>query len=100
MILDNGEVATLCDVSADHGRTWTTQWLTPTEVLQHRINGYVTRRHSRDKTIRVFVGKTDPHMILITLGVPYLCDPNEYVNAYLDAMLDSNFRETCEWEFA
>ena len=38
------ETVSLHEVSADKGKTWTRQWLTPTDVLQHRMKGFVTRR--------------------------------------------------------
>lgn len=45
------ERLSLHDVSADKGKTWTTQWLTPTDILRHRMDGYVTRPHSVDSLI-------------------------------------------------
>ena len=37
------ERASLHEISADHGKTWTVQWLTPTEVMEHKMLGYATR---------------------------------------------------------
>lgn len=92
------ETLTLCDVSADHGKTWTAQWLTPTDILRHRIDGYVTRPHYREKTIRFFPGNS-AEPIKITLSVPYLCDPEEYIDAYLDGMLNDFLRYNSDWDF-
>ena len=58
----------------------------------------IIRRNSEYKTIRFYPGNaSDP--ILITLSVPYICDPEEYIDAYLDSMLNEFLRYNCEWEF-
>ena len=31
----------LCNISGDGGKTWTSQWLTIIDVLQHRAEGYI-----------------------------------------------------------
>jgi hypothetical protein len=36
----------LFDISGDRGKTWTAQWLTPDEVLQHKMMGYTIRPHN------------------------------------------------------
>ena len=38
------EVEKLHEVSEDKGKTWTKQWLTPTDVLRYRMRGFVTRQ--------------------------------------------------------
>lgn len=39
------EIRSPHEVSADKGKTWkSVGWITPTEVLQYRMNGYITRR--------------------------------------------------------
>lgn len=92
------ERKTLHDVSADKGKTWTKQWLTPTEVLQHRIDGYVTRPSSYDKTIAIYPGMSGTPAIMI-IGVPADRDAEEYIDEYLDGFLNDFIRYNCEWEF-
>ena len=36
----------LYEVSADNGKTWTTQWLTPNEAEEHEINGCIVNQLS------------------------------------------------------
>ena len=94
------ERSTLHDVSADHGEKWTQQWLTPSEVLQHRMLGYVTRQHvtENERTIKLYPGMS-ANPIRITLAVPQDRDPEEYIDEYLDGLLSAFIRYNCEWEF-
>ena len=92
------ERAALHDISGDEGKTWTTQWLTPTVVLQHRLNGYITRPYSTDKTIRLYPGNSATP-IMITIGVPQSRDAEEYIDEYLDGLLSDFVRYNCDWDF-
>lgn len=92
------ERQTLHDVSADKGETWTKQWLTPTEVLQHRMNGYVTRPSLSDKKIALYPGMSATPVIMI-IGIPTDRDAEEYIDEYLDGLLSDFVRYNCEWEF-
>ncbi len=94
------ERSVLHDISADNGKTWTKQWLTPTEVLEHRLNGYVTRPHNveSERTIKLFPGMA-AKPIRITLEIPLDRDQEEYIDEYLDGLLSSFVRYNCEWEF-
>ena len=33
----------LCKISADGGKSWTTQWLTETEIAEHRKNNWIVK---------------------------------------------------------
>ena len=92
------ERKTLHDVSADKGSTWTKQWLTPTEVLQYRLGGYVTRPSSSDKTITLYPGMSATPVIM-TIAVPADRDSEEYIDEYLDGLLSDFVRYNSEWEF-
>ena len=92
------EIKKLHDVSADKGRTWTTQWLTPTEILRHRMDGYITRPHYADREI-VFTPGNSSVSIRMTIPVPVDRDAEEYINEYLDGMLNENLRYNSDWEF-
>lgn len=35
----------------------------------------------------------------MTIEVPNDADPEEYIDAYLDAILNENLKYNCEWEF-
>lgn len=92
------EVLSLHEVSSDKGKTWMTKWLTPTDVLQHRMNGYVTRSFYGSKTISFYpANSTIP--ITMTIAVPRDRDPEEYIDEVLDTMLNDDLRYNCDWEF-
>lgn len=93
------EKKTLHDVSADKGETWTTQWLTPTEVLQHRTLGYVTRPHYTGREI-IFTPGSSSLPVRMTIPVPKDRDAEEYIDEFLDGMLNEFLRYNSEWEFA
>ena len=93
------ERKTLHDVSTDQGRTWTKQWLTPTEVLQYRLHGYVTRPSFSDRTIALYPGMSATPVIM-TISIPVDRDQEEYIDEYLDGLLSDFVRYNCEWEFA
>lgn len=93
------ERQTLHDVSFDEGRTWKTELLTPTEVLQLRMDGYATRPHVRDRTI-IFTPANSADPIMMTIPVPTDRDAEEYIDELLDGMLNEFLRYNSEWEFA
>lgn len=94
------ERSVLHDISADQGKTWTKQWLTPTEVLEHRLNGYVTRPHyAKERIIALFPGGATDATVKITIAIPADRDDEEYIDEYLDGLLSDFVRYNCEWEF-
>ena len=92
------EQKTLHDVSVDNGKTWTKKWLTPTEVLQYRMDGYVTRPGSSGHKIALYPGTSATPVIMI-ISVPSDRDKEEYIDEYLDGLLSDFVRYDCKWEF-
>lgn len=88
----------LYDVSADKGKTWKKQYLTPTEILQHKMAGYVIRSGFSDKTIALYPGMSATPVVM-TISIPADRDAEEYIDEYLDGLLSDFVRYNCEWEF-
>ena len=81
------EKMTLTDISADKGNTWTTQH-----------GGYVTRPHCSHRTI-VFTPANSTEPVIMTIPIPSDRDAEEYIDEYLDGMLNEFLRYNSEWEF-
>lgn len=87
------------DISADKGRTWTAQWMTPSEILMERMIGHIVRSHYIDRTI-IFTPGNSIYPITMTIPVPRDRDAEEYIDEVLDGMLNEFLRYNSEWEWA
>ena len=71
----------LYEVSADKGETWTKQWLTPTEALEHMMSGHVARRFDWMPTMA--------NLVKIAVEKDYAPDEvREYFSSFKDAYED------------
>lgn len=77
----NDEEAILYEVSADKGKTWTKQWLTPMEALEHMMRRYAVRRFDWMPTMA--------NLVKIAVEKDYAPDEvREYFSSFKDAYED------------
>jgi hypothetical protein len=86
------------DISADKGKTWTAQWMTPSEMLMEFMTGHMVRSHYTNRTI-IFTPGNSTYPITMTIPVPQDRDAEEYIDEVLDGMLNEFLQYNSEWEF-